>query len=165
MASPAKAVEIIQYLREHNFAWEPTCINGNESQRNHISIKRKSGSIITRKITRSHLKELEILLPEGPEKEEVKKAFKMLSLSSGGGSGGGRTALSREDYISQTTEVGLSSNSAGILQLNAAKLFDFKQGSAINRNGEEKISFDKRDFDFAIDLRSGEITLKLKPIK
>lgn len=165
MAQPAKAAEILLYLREMNFMWEPSCIQGNEDQINHITLKRNNGSTYTRKITKSHKKDLGILLPEGTEKEEVMKAFDLLSFKTGGGGGGGRTALSKADYISQSAEMGLTSNSAGLLQVNVAKLYDFPQGSTINRNGKDSIAFERRDFDFSFDAKTKTITLKLKTAK
>lgn len=161
MASPARSAEILQYLREFNYLWESDCVNGPEGKKNHINIKRKSGSFLTRKINSGHLKELEILLPEGDEKESIRKAFKLLSFPSGGG-GGGRVALSRDEYTQQLIDMGLTSNKAGVLQLNVAKLWDFDQATYENNEGSIISQFVKRDFDFSIDRREKTITLKLK---
>lgn len=162
MASPARAKEILDYLVANDYKWAEKTFERTDDNKNHILVELQSGRKVWRRLSKAQLIDLVFFADSRDDKEQIKQAITEahFHLKPKGG-GGGKPAKSRDEYTKELTDAGVTSNKAGVLQLNVAKLFDFTQMSYVS--GDKTVyTYDKKDFDFKIDRRTKEITLKLK---
>lgn len=164
MAAPARAKEILDYLVENDYKWAARTFERTDDNRNHIELELKNGRKVWRRLSKAQLIDL-IFFADGRDDEaQIKEALTEANfhLKPKGG-GGGRTAMSRDEYTQQLIDMGLENNKAGVLQLNVAKLWDFDYDHFEELpNGKTLSHFPKKHFDFSIDRRTKTITLKLK---
>ena len=153
----AKVEEILAYVRGRDYTWDSwdgECLV--------ISIDKKRGTGKTFKsVKKSQGSSLDEVLAYSNDRAKVMELWEKLNFPKRKGGGGGREALTREEYISQSEKMGFSNNAAGFVSFNAAKIFNITEGTKLNRNGDSVQAFETRDFSCSIDLQKREITLKL----
>lgn len=158
----ASIFEIIEYIRENDYNW-----NSQDAESLVISIDKKRGSGKTFKSVKKSQKEnLDKILLNSSDRSRIMELWGTLKfpvIARGGG--GGKTAKTREEYLAEISQMGVSSNKSGVLQLNIAKIFGLSPSTQIDGNrGNVSVKVDqyaKKDFKFSYDEANKTISVKL----
>lgn len=155
--------DILDFLEAHNYKF-----SDQEKLTRVIDVPKKRGvGTHKRSIRKPIYEDLKLICKTRPDFDQIEAAFTGFKWrAEGAGGGAGRTAESKEEYISKLGDTGLVSNSAGFLSINAAKLFgiESKIVSRLNDSGDptESIAFDHHKFSVSVEGKTIKITHKGK---
>lgn len=147
--------EVLRYLRESDYHF-----SASEKETNIIAIKKDRGEGLKyRRVVKGNREEIETEKQYLADYDKLAAAFNGFVWFRKKREGAGRSETPYAEYVSELQKSGIKSSTAGILNVNVAKLYKLAREEFVNRAGENVNGYEQVGFRVAWDEGTQELRI------